>query len=91
MRLAVTGGCLLKPSLLQEDNAEVVISFRKVRLETQGLADVVKGHVVFAGLMGNEAKQVQGIGLLGIHFQDGSVDPLGLRQVACLMLLHRLL
>ena len=69
---------------------QVAVELGLVRLDRQGLADEVDGRFRLADLVGDDAEQVQGIGLVGVQTQHLPVHLLGLLQVAGLMELEGL-
>ena len=59
------------------------------RLRLDRLADVLDRQFVLPCLTGNQAQQVQGISIVGVHLQDLPVNRHGLLQMACLVVLRR--
>ena len=65
------------------------MGLRIVRLQFQGPAVAGDGFVALARLVGEQAKQMDGIGLIRFQLQDSPIDLLGGLQPATLMMPDR--
>jgi hypothetical protein len=79
------GGGLIEPSQAAEGHAVVAMVGRLVGVSRDGPGDQAGGPVVVIPLVGHDAEQVQGAGVVGVLFQDAAIDCLGLRQLSLLM------
>jgi len=59
-----------------------------VRVEKECLANPLHGKVIVAGLVGNDAEEVECSGMVGLDGKDAPVERLGLRQSPGLMVLE---
>ena len=57
-------------------------------VEDERLANQIDGYVVPAGLVSDDAKEVERFGVVGLQAQNLPVKRLGLRQTPCLMMLE---
>ncbi len=63
----------------------------EVRLQAEGLLDILGRQVVAAHLVGDDAEEVQGVGVARLALEDLAVEPLRLRQIAGAVVLQSLI
>ena len=81
------GGLVQLPQALKRI-AKVAMRIGVIGLDNEGLRDEVDGTIVFSRLMGNDTKEIQGDGLVGIGLQDPLIDALGLGKTTLGMVPH---
>src|SRR5437868_4206179 len=86
--LTVTGDGLLQLPLVLEGIAQGAMGLGKNWAQAQGLGYAIDGNFMSALLKGNEAEQVQGIDVLGVHTQDFMIKLFRLPQRSGLVMVH---
>ncbi len=85
----VANDSLIQPPQFFERIAKVVMRLSKIGIDGEGLRDEINGNVAFSHLMGNHAKQMQGVRLIGVGLQYLLINALGLGQATRSLVLHR--
>ena len=79
-RALEAGGRIAEPCLRLERKAQVLMIEGIVASEPDRLPDQLDGRVVTAGLVCQDPKQMQAVGVAGIDREDAPVEPFGLVQ-----------
>ena len=81
----VTRQCRLKLAELTQDQSQVGVKARHVWIQSNGLVDQVRGQRIVPFLVADHAKQMPGIGVRAIFFQEAGVDGFRLCQMPLLV------
>ena len=88
-RCAKRGDGFIKMALSHESVAEIELVVRTRGIGRDCLANQIRCHVVAAGLIGNDAEQMQRVGMIWLRREDLPVESLGVRQAAGAVVLER--
>ena len=88
-RGAKRGDGFVKLALSQKSVAEIELVVRTRGIGRDRLANQIRCQVVASGLIGNDAEQMQRVGMIWLHREDLPVESLGVRQAAGAVVLER--
>ena len=87
-RLTIACHCLIKLLLGTKHIAKVVMGIGVVGLDGECPGDEINGIIIIPHLMGDNTKQMQGDGLIGVGLQYPLIAALSLRQATRNVVLH---
>jgi hypothetical protein len=88
-RTMICGDRFFKVALSGQGVAEVKMVVRTRRIQSDGFANQIYSEVVAADLVGDDAEQMQRLGVFWLRRQDLAVERFGLRQPPSLVVLER--
>ena len=78
-----------EPSLSPENVAEIVVKRRIPAVSQNGLANALDRDLGVSELMLDKAKQMKGMGMVGVDHKDVTANPLRLRYSSCALIGER--
>jgi hypothetical protein len=89
-RAPITGYGLIQKALFGENGAKVIMEKRGIRFGLDSVFDQIDSCLPVAGLISDQAEQMQGVGMSRGDGKYLPVKPIGLNQPAGLMMLDSL-